>query len=114
MVGSDISSVNKWGRALTESVPVSRRAAAFALAIGVLALQSATTLWTVSAQSTGLLAAYAFDEGTGTTTQDFSGNGNSGVLVNGATWTAGFAGIDEVCRLARPGARRRLVYSQGV
>lgn len=38
------------------------------------------------AQSPGLVAAYSFDEGTGTTTADASGNTNGGTL-NGATWT---------------------------
>ncbi len=36
--------------------------------------------------TTGLVAAYAFDEGTGSTTMDSSGNGNAAV-VNGARWT---------------------------
>src|SRR2546430_8469288 len=35
---------------------------------------------------TGLVAAYAFNEGSGTTVADASGNGNTGTL-NGATWT---------------------------
>ena len=44
---------------------------------------------TVQAPSTGLVAAYGFDEGAGTTTADRSGNGNTGTLSN-ATWsTAG-------------------------
>jgi chitodextrinase len=36
----------------------------------------------------GLVAAYAFDEGTGTTVADASGNGNTGTITN-ATWTTG-------------------------
>ncbi len=36
--------------------------------------------------SQGLVAAYAFAEGSGTTTADASGNGNTGIL-SGATWT---------------------------
>src|SRR5213076_3340337 len=36
---------------------------------------------------TGLVAAYAFNEGSGTTVADASGNGNTGT-INGATWTA--------------------------
>jgi chitodextrinase/glucose/arabinose dehydrogenase len=44
---------------------------------------SATT-----AASTGLVAAYAFNEASGTTVADASGNGNSGTLT-GATWAAG-------------------------
>ena len=39
-----------------------------------------------SAQS-GLVAAYGFDEGAGTTTADASGNANTGTL-SGATWNA--------------------------
>src|SRR4051812_45350060 len=43
----------------------------------------------VHAQSAGLVAAYAFDEGSGATTADASGNGNTGT-ISAATWsTAG-------------------------
>jgi len=35
---------------------------------------------------TGLVAAYAFNEGAGTTVADISGNNNTGT-INGATWT---------------------------
>ena len=34
----------------------------------------------------GLLAGYHFDEGSGTSAADFSGNGNTGALVNDAGW----------------------------
>src|SRR6185437_140650 len=37
--------------------------------------------------STGLVAAYSFSEGSGTTVADASGNGNNGT-VSGATWSA--------------------------
>jgi O-glycosyl hydrolase len=55
------------------------------------------------AQSSGLVAAYSFDEGAGTTAADKSGNGNNGTLVNGATWSttskfgaaASFDGADD-------------------
>ncbi len=40
-----------------------------------------------SAQSAGLVAAYSFDEGGGTTAADNSGTGNNGTLINGATWS---------------------------
>jgi hypothetical protein len=43
---------------------------------------TATTLQTIA----GLVAAYSFDEGTGNTVNDLSGNGNNGTLSN-ATWT---------------------------
>lgn len=36
----------------------------------------------------GLVAAFALDEGTGTTTADISGNGNTGT-ISGATWVVG-------------------------
>ena len=39
-------------------------------------------------QTTGLVAAYAFNEGTGTTVADSSGHGLTGT-ISGATWTAG-------------------------
>jgi chitodextrinase len=37
----------------------------------------------------GLVAAYSFSEGTGITTTDNSGSGNTGTLTNGPTWTSG-------------------------
>jgi outer membrane protein assembly factor BamB len=39
------------------------------------------------AATTGLVAAYGFDEGSGTTVADASGNGNNGTIAN-ATWAA--------------------------
>ena len=41
---------------------------------------------TVNQATPGLVAAYSFSEGTGTTVADASGNGNTGTIVN-ATWT---------------------------
>ena len=38
--------------------------------------------------ATGLVAAYSFSEGSGTTVADISGRGNAGTLSN-ATWTTG-------------------------
>lgn len=40
------------------------------------------------AQTSGLVAAYSFNEGSGTTLTDLSGNGSNGT-INGATWTTG-------------------------
>src|SRR5713226_1960724 len=40
----------------------------------------------VQAAPTGLVAAYAFNEGSGSTATDSSGNGNTGT-ISGATWT---------------------------
>ena len=51
--------------------------------------QPATYIATFNARaSTGLVAAYSFDQGTGTSVIDASGNNNTGSIV-GATWTAG-------------------------
>jgi Concanavalin A-like lectin/glucanases superfamily/Chitobiase/beta-hexosaminidase C-terminal domain/Family of unknown function (DUF6298) len=54
-----------------------------------------------------LVAYWKFDEGSGTTTADASGNGNSGTLVNGPVWSAGrvgkallFDGIDDSVTVA--------------
>ena len=40
----------------------------------------------------GLVAAWGFNDAAGTTTRDASGNGNTGTLVNGPTWTTGKTG----------------------
>ena len=49
---------------------------------------SAPVSVTVSNTAVGLVAAYSFDEGSGTTLIDRSGNGNNGTIAN-ATWVAG-------------------------
>src|SRR3989344_8737948 len=41
------------------------------------------------AQTSGLVGYWTFNEGTGTTANDSSGNSNTGTLVNGSTWTTG-------------------------
>ncbi|HEX2381560.1 MAG TPA: LamG-like jellyroll fold domain-containing protein, partial [Acidimicrobiales bacterium] len=50
---------------------------------------SPAAVTTPSLTSPGLQAAYAFDEGTGTTTVDKSQHGLPGTLENGATWGTG-------------------------
>ncbi len=42
---------------------------------------------TAYAQSTGLVAAYGFNETSGSTAGDLSGNANTGTVRNGSTWT---------------------------
>src|SRR6185369_12750317 len=37
----------------------------------------------------GLVAGYRFAEGSGISTADLTGNGNTGTLMNGPTWTTG-------------------------
>jgi PKD repeat protein len=49
------------------------------------ALAKATT--SSSPTASGLVAAYSFNEGSGTTVNDVSGNGNRGSLSGGAKWT---------------------------
>jgi len=48
---------------------------------------SGTQTFTVSTVPSGLVAAYGFEEGSGTSTADASGNGNLGTIAN-ATWTS--------------------------
>jgi Concanavalin A-like lectin/glucanases superfamily len=50
---------------------------------------SNTATASTPAVGTGLAAAYGFDEGTGVTVLDASGNGNTGTVNGGATWVAG-------------------------
>ena len=50
------------------------------------AYSNTATATTPSDVSVGLVAAFGFEEGTGSTTADASGNGNTGT-ISGATWT---------------------------
>ncbi len=64
-------------------------------------LQMMTDNWLISTYQivpadpgTGnLIGHWKFDEGSGITTQDSSGRGNNGLLVDGPTWTAGQSGF---------------------
>ncbi len=68
---------------------LSRAARAAALGIAGLGLSLSWLAQNhAEAQSSGLVAAYSFDEGTGTTVSDLSGNGNTGT-VHGTSWTMG-------------------------
>jgi hypothetical protein len=65
---------------------------------------------TYAAPTDGPALWYPFDENTGTTAADVSGGANPGALLNGATWgggqigtsAAGFDGVDDYVRSARP------------
>ncbi len=61
-----------------------------AIAIGSFSIVAFCLTWLApqraSAQASGLVAAYSFDEGAGTTVTDLSGNGNTGTII-GAVWT---------------------------
>src|SRR5215510_13655173 len=65
------------------------------------------------AQPAGLVAAYAFNETSGTTALDASGNGNNGVLTNGPLWGTGktgngvrFDGVNDFVNLGNPTSLR--------
>ena len=62
-------------------------------------VDAATISITVNPAGIGLVAYWPMNEGAGTTTVDATGNGNTGVLVNGPTWTSGpaldFDGIND-------------------
>jgi fibronectin type 3 domain-containing protein len=60
-------------------------------AAGNLSAPSTEASATVTAGSTGLVAAYGFDAGSGTTVADQSGSGNNGTITN-ATWAGSSAG----------------------
>ena len=51
--------------------------------------QSYTATYTVAAPPSGLVGAWGFSEGSGATTADASGNGNTASLLNGPSWVAG-------------------------
>ena len=73
------------GVTIVESLP---RRAAIQLVVVLVALAFALiSASTTPAATSGLVAAYAFDEGSGTTVADASGNGNNGTVAN-ATWAA--------------------------
>ena len=69
------------------------------------------TVSNVAIPPSSAVAAYAFNEGSGTTTADASGHSLAGTLVNGPTWTAGkygnavnFDGVDDFVNLGNPAA----------
>ena len=55
-------------------------------------ISGSTTLTISSSVSSGLVGWWKFDEGSGTTAADSSGNGNTMNLVNGVNWVAGKMG----------------------
>ncbi len=58
---------------------------------GILAVGTNLNLSPI-ANNTGLVGYWKFDEGTGTTATDSSGNGNTGTLTNGPSWISGQIG----------------------
>ncbi len=75
-------------------------------AAGNISAASAQVSAVVTLQPPGLIAAYAFDEGSGTTAADSSSSGNNGTIAN-ATWTASgkYGERAQLQRLERLGER---------
>lgn len=69
---------------------------------------SAVVVFNVVNANSGLVAAFGFNENTGTVANDNSGNGNNGTLTNGPTWSASgkfgaaisFDGVDDFVNIA--------------
>ena len=90
------------------------------LAVGRLALACSTFLLalvtlvpsaTPAQSAAGLVAGYAFNEGSGTTAADASGSGLTGTLTNGAGWGTGrnagavlLDGVNDFVELGESGA----------
>src|SRR3989338_5705843 len=69
-------------------------------------INSQTQTAQVASLTTGLVGHWKFDEGTGLSAGDSSGNNNTGTLVNGPTWTTGkigqalnFDGVDDYVKI---------------
>jgi len=78
-------------------------------AAGNLSPYSGTATATTQAPTPNLLAAYAFNEGSGTSAVDASGSGLTGTLTNGVTWGIGHAagavsldGVNDFVELGNP------------
>ena len=84
------------------------RKAKLSLGICIFLLANGLTTGYVAAQlENGLIGYWSFDEGSGITANDSSGNGNNGTLVNGPIWTPGeiagalsFDGVDDYVSFA--------------
>ena len=82
---------------------------ALACSTFLLALVTLVPSATSAQSAAGLLAGYAFNEGSGTTAADASGNGLTGTLTNGATWGTGrnagavsLDGVNDYVELGNP------------
>ena len=69
----------------------------FGLVLAVVGVLACVTVAHASAiidapNSTGLVGWWKFDDGSGTTARDWSGQGNTGTLVNSPTWVVGKIG----------------------
>ena len=60
--------------------------------LGIFLLANGTTGHVDAQLQNGLVGYWSFNEGTGTAAMDSSGNGNTGILLNGSTWSSGKSG----------------------
>jgi hypothetical protein len=88
-----------WSSTNTAVATISGAGLASGVAQGTTTIQAksgsitgSTTLTVSSSSSSGLVSWWKFDDGTGTTAVDSSGNGNTLSLVNGISWVAGKIG----------------------
>ncbi len=94
------------GRSASTSYSYRVRAADAALNLGP---YSGTATATTPASTSGLVAGYAFNEGSGTSAADASGSGLTGALTNGAGWGTGrnagavlLDGVNDFVELGNP------------
>jgi Concanavalin A-like lectin/glucanases superfamily len=92
------------------SIPVAVGATTITFTVTDSNAQSATTMLSVTRSSQAPLAWWKFEEGSGTTAADSSGNGHTGTLVNNAgfgagkvgTWSLALDGVDDAVTLPDP------------
>jgi len=82
------SAAGSYKPVLTATGPGGSASKTAATAISVGTTAAATSTGTVSnTRALGLVAAYGFNEGSGSSVADISGNNNKGTLTSGVTWT---------------------------
>ncbi|HEY6272836.1 MAG TPA: Ig-like domain-containing protein [Terriglobales bacterium] len=87
-----------WSSTNTAVATITGAGLATAAALGTTTIQAAsgsitgTTTLTVTSTIPGLVGWWKFDDGSGTTAVDSSGNGNTATLVNGVSWVTGETG----------------------
>jgi len=82
-----------WQKAIVSSIVLGMVLSALVVNVSAVVISSHPRLTTISAspEENGLVGYWSFDEGSGTTASDSSGNGNNGT-VYGAAWTDGVSG----------------------
>ena len=94
----NITSLVTWSSSNTGVATVTTAGVATGMAAGTATIQASfasvtgSTGLTVTTTISGLVAWWKFDDGSGTTAVDSSGNGYNATLVNGVSWVAGQVG----------------------